>query len=1184
VQKAGINYIQTYEEEEVGYYIVQFDGPIENSWKKALKDTGADIFDYIPDFAFIIRMDSIKEQVVRTLPHVRWLGIYQPSYRISQNALDKMFLKEAEVAEDEIPYVLLRVTVFPGEDLDRIKSEIAALDGIIMDEVTTKWKSTLKVKVLPNRIADLPPISGIKWIESWPEWKKSNNVSTDVMNVRTPRDTYGLYGESQTVGVCDTGLDQGSTLPATLHDDFEDGSGNTRVIQIIDLVGDGADDVNSGHGTHVAGSVLGNGIMSGSTPSSDLFPSTSFAGLAPKANLISQAHGDNTSGGVTGIPSDLNILFSQADNAGADLHTNSWGHIAGGRYDSSSENVDQYTWDHRDFLILFSAMNEGTDTDGDGVIDLYSMGSPATAKNCLTVGASEGNRPSGAGYDFTWGFFHPYKFSANPIYSDHVSNDPGGIAAFSSRGPVLDGRYKPDIVAPGTNILSTRSSVASGTGWGTYDPYYMWMGGTSTSTPLAAGTAALMREYLINEKGFTNPSAALIKAALLNSAEDISPGQYGTGAAQEIPDSPVPNNVEGWGRLNLGNGVYPASPFDILYYDEQNSLNTGEYCEYTVDVSDSSYPLKINLVWTDYPGSATTQGGLVNDLDLQVTDPSSVIHYPDNASQKSTVSTLAYDNDTPTHLSSINRRAIRFTPSAYPANIESTTFYFYNRNAKTTDVDIAVYDDNGAGGLPGTELFRKTLTYVPSGWITIAITGVVINNGDFYIAIEKNDTNQKIVYDDGNPTGRSYWHNGSEWVQSSYTAYIRANVRGTDYSTSFDRINNVLGLTLDKPDTGTYIIEVRGYNVPHGPQSYALVVSGSVVSRPIPIATTGSATSVTHDSATLNGTVNPNGLSTTYCFEYGTTTSYGTTTPSTDAGDGTSNVPVSDDLTGLDPDTTYHFRIVAENSAGTSYGVDQTFTTTTSADNSRFYGTFNYDMTGTQPSSCTDSGTVTVGSDYARLSGACDYIYIPSTGTSATYGFYDCDNYFVERTITITGDTIRLEETGNSRQWDVDIELSYSSDYNSGTINGTKDVPADHTECQGTMTGNFTKVTTDGPGTTPPGGGGGGGGGCFIATAAFGAYVETHVKVLREFRDRFLLSNPVGRCFVDLYYTYSPPVADFIAGQEGLKTVVRYALYPVVGLSYVALHSTPIQQALLMLGLILALSAAVMVRPKFRRN
>jgi len=820
-QGKGIKQIQPYEQQAPGYYIVQFNGPIKKGWKDALVSAGAEILDYIPDFAFIIRLIPDNKQVVRELPNVRWLGIYKPLYRINQDYLETMSKKlngSKEAQGSETCSVLLRAVVFPGEDMARIMSEIAALGGTVMDTISAGQKTILKIEIPMDRVPDVASIHGIKWVEQWPVRKLHNDKSTDINGIRTPRDTKGLYGEGQTVAVCDTGLDQGSADPAYLHDDFEDGAGGSRVSRIFDRVGDGADDVNSGHGTHVAGSILGNGHKSGSDSSSDNFPSTCFAGMAPRASLVFQAVEDNITKSLSGIPSDLKLLFSEARGAGASLHSNSWGNEAVyGQYDSDSRAVDEYVWENKDFLILFSAGNDGVDADGDGVVDLFSLISPGTAKNCLTVGASEGNRPS---FSQTWGGSWPEDYPADPIFSDRMADYPGGIVAFSSRGPCFDGRYKPDIVAPGTFILSTRSSVASGTGWGVYNTYYMYNGGTSMATPLAAGTAALMREYLIKKKGIAQPSSALIKAALINSAEDISPGQYGTGAFQEIPDSPVPNNVEGWGRLNLGRGVYPQFPFNILYYDEQNSLNTGAYREYSIDVTNSGYPLKINLVWTDYPGSPAVNGGLVNDLDLEVRGPYSAVHYPDGVCGK-----LFYDNNSLQWCWYQNIQAMQFSPSSYPCTVKSAAFCFYNPGYTDADVGIVVYDDKGAGGLPGNELFRKKLAHVATGWNTTQIKGVTLTGGNFYIAVEKLDPEQGIIVDDGNPAERGFFYDGSGWVQSPYTSYIRAEVC---YFNEFDRMNNVVGLTLDSPDTGTYTVKVIGYNVPFGPQPYALVISGAV--------------------------------------------------------------------------------------------------------------------------------------------------------------------------------------------------------------------------------------------------------------------------------------------------------------------------------------------------------------------
>ncbi|MGD9010573.1 MAG: Calx-beta domain-containing protein, partial [Desulfobacteraceae bacterium] len=505
-------------------------------------------------------------------------------------------------------------------------------------------------------------------------------------------------------------------------------------------------------------------------------------------------------------------------------------------YTAASEDVDQYMWDHKDYLIVFSAGSHGMDMDGDGVVDQFRIDSPATAKNCLTVGASEGYQPSGAGLDLNWGdntTMWQYWFTADPIASDHVSDNYDGMAAISARGPTLDGRTKPDLVAPGSNILSTRSSQTADpdAGWGAFDAYYMWNGGTSSAAPLTAGAAAVMRQYLMEIEGIATPSAALIKAALLNSAEDISPGQY----AGEIPQ--VPSSVAGWGRLNLGNAIHPTAPLNILYYDEKSGLATGEFIEYVIQVSDASEPLKLNLVWTDFPGTPYTQGGLVNDLDLQVTDPASAVHYPDQAAQQSTITTMSYDDDLYSTYNSNYSHAMRFTPSGADTYLDSVTFAFYNSGANggaDGNVDVVVYPDNGSGrpdATPGNEIFRKTLSFAPWTMITIPVN-IDIGSDEFHIAIEDADTaNLGLYVDAGAPSdGRSSYYNGSTWLASSITPYIRANMRSANPSDTFDRVNNVVGITIDAPVVGEYTVRVSGFNVPEqGPQPYALIARGNIV-------------------------------------------------------------------------------------------------------------------------------------------------------------------------------------------------------------------------------------------------------------------------------------------------------------------------------------------------------------------
>jgi len=163
----------------------------------------------------------------------------------------------------------------------------------------------------------------------------------------------------------------------------------------------------------------------------------------------------------------------------------------------------------------------------------------------------------------------------------------------------------------------------------------------------------------------------------------------------------------------------------------------------------------------------------------------------------------------------------------------------------------------------------------------------------------------------------------------------------------------------------------------------------------VPSATTGVATSVTSNSATLNGTVNPNGDSTTYYFEYGTTVSYGSTTTSASAGSGRTDVSVNADVSSLTPNATYHFRVVATNSVGTTYGADQSFTTIDA------------------PSATTEPATL-VTSNSATLNGT-----VNPNGDSTTY-------YFEYGTTTSYGTTTTSMSAGSGTT-DVSVNADISS-------------------------------------------------------------------------------------------------------------------------------------------------------------
>jgi subtilisin family serine protease len=410
----------------------------------------------------------------------------------------------------------------------------------------------------------------------------------------------GFRGQGQTVAVADTGLDRGE---GNLSKDFAGG-----VMEGL-AVGVGAKNWQDpmGHGTHVAGSIASRGGNSEGRIKGGAYEAQLFIlGMwSPIMNNLS-------------VPPRLSRLFEPALERGIKISSNSWGSPASlGAYNSMAVQADEWTWENLDFLALFAAGNSGADKDKNGKIDEGSVSSPGTAKNILTIGASE-NQVSQGGIQRPIKDLRPAQenWPAEPIYSSFLSDNPRGIAAFSSRGPTRDQRLKPEVVAPGSNVLSSFSQEpGASTLWGAYDAFYVFSGGTSMSTPLVAGAAAVTRQILVERGSVNNPSASLIKALLMLGAEDLAPGQYGTGVHQELKIRP--DNHQGFGLVQLSKirKIIEGGQFLEGVVKDINQPFTRAV---TLSAGDE---LEVLLVYTDAPGTTNSSRALVNDLDLLVSGP-----------------------------------------------------------------------------------------------------------------------------------------------------------------------------------------------------------------------------------------------------------------------------------------------------------------------------------------------------------------------------------------------------------------------------------------------------------------------------------------------------------------------------------------------------------------------------------
>jgi len=606
------------------HYIVQFIGPVKPAWVSGLRKAGATVRYPFGGFAYIVRADEAAVAKLRAEPAVRWVGHLPHADRVAPGLADTTRGTRVALPRRRVVPNVLSVEVFGPEYIAPVTT---AARGLGFEVLSTDKRARLltlqnsgPAAAQRERIRGLSAVHGVRYIRERVLARVCNNVATGVMgNAWSAVKPSGLRltGAGEIVAVCDTGLDSGDA--AAIHPDF---AGRVQVIKSYPIApewssyvfnpgaNDGAADVDSGHGTHVSGSVLGDGSASAQGP-------VLIRAHAHEARLVFQAIEQEMKWKPTapaslrserfilaGLPSNLTPLFQYAYDQGARIHSNSWGGGDPGAYDAQCEQFDDFVWRHKDFCFVIAAGNDGSDADGDGRINSGSVTSPGTAKNCITVGACENLRPEFNAEKY--GDWWPSDFPVAPYKADPMANDAKQIVAFSSRGPTSDGRVKPDVVAPGTFILSTRSTriAANNFAWAAYPPnkLYFHMGGTSMATPLTSGAVALVREYLRTKRAIASPSAALIKALLIAGAHRLP----ATGATTYVLDSD-----QGYGRVDLDRSLKT-----VLLTSEGAGLATGQLAGSSVNVTSTGKTLRIALAYSDFAGER-----LVNNLNLVVVDP-----------------------------------------------------------------------------------------------------------------------------------------------------------------------------------------------------------------------------------------------------------------------------------------------------------------------------------------------------------------------------------------------------------------------------------------------------------------------------------------------------------------------------------------------------------------------------------
>ena len=637
-------------------YLIQAQGALTKAFQDRLVEAGATVISYIPNNALLVRASAEVAEKLATSAETAALMPLEPYFKLSPSLLN------FALTETPLPDGLRLVLTIPDAPTD-----LPALSALGAREVARErgpFGTLITVDAPKDSLVALAGLPSVHRVEPKRGVRLANDLTAFSIGSTTTRENTnsfeGLDGDGVLVNINDSGVDASSP----------DLTGRVFTLSTEPQVLTDSD----GHGTHVAGSIAGDGSQSDQitvNPPQGSVTNANFKGKAPKA-LLYALPVDLIAGPASG---DSWLQESAAEapqrfNSQEDvlISNNSWGYFGldpfeytthSASYDAAVRDALPRTSGDQPILYVFAAGNEGL--GGNNGIGGFpdTIVSPGNAKNVITVGALESLRgftnaivvdTNGSPVQIGGLVVVPgWETNGGPYFTNEVllpfTDTDWQIASFSSRGNVgigiegTVGRFKPDVVAEGSFIASVRSTQWSPAPLPDADdpsfpvaaifdeinaeilPPYRFELGTSMAAPAISGLLAQLQQYFeYTVQQF--PSAAAYKALLINSARSTSPSY--------VPTQEEVVNYAGWGKPNLqralGRGfkaVRNGGEVDIIGVESTTGITTGNSADFELKFALTNaidVPLRIALVWTDPPGDPLVGPKLVNDLDLIVSN------------------------------------------------------------------------------------------------------------------------------------------------------------------------------------------------------------------------------------------------------------------------------------------------------------------------------------------------------------------------------------------------------------------------------------------------------------------------------------------------------------------------------------------------------------------------------------